>query len=1195
MINLCNRTEYSFRKAYGPLDKVLDANDSQFAGICDINGTWGHVAFEKACKKRGIKPIFGVELACVDDAKTKEKQGVKWVKIIALDNRGLKRLYELVTEATHEDNFYYFPRVDESILNKEGEGKIVILTQEPLCVTSVPLYLELNPATQPHAISWAKKEGIKPIATSDNYYPRPEQKNAYEICIGSNAQDKATPIHILNEWEWSLAVAADDEFKNEAVKWSRDVADKADVQLPRAHLVEPPVDQTLREMCEEAAPKRNIDLTNQVYRDRLDRELMLIAEKEYEDYFFLIADLCKFAKQHMLVGPARGSSCGSLVCYLLEITEVDPIPYSLLFERFIDINRKDLPDIDIDFPDLKRDMIFEYLRTTYGTENVAQLGTVSRFKAKSTIDQVSMELQIPAWEVQDLKGAIIERSGGDSRAAFCIMDTFRDLEVGRRTLAKYPELGIAAELEAHARHSGRHAAGIVVTSQPVSWYCSVDQQTGAAMVDKKDAEELNLLKIDALGLRTLTVLEDCLEQIGWTVNDLLKHPKDDMAAFEIINAGKFTGIFQFEGYALQSLCHQMKVDSFEDVVSITALARPGPLNSGMATEWLRRRNGEKSTTYDHPMLEPILNTSYGVVIYQENIMQVAREVGKMSWEDVSSLRKAMSKSLGKEFFDQYKVKFLSGAASNGFETEKATEFWDKINMFGSWAFNRCLHEDTLVRVAIPNKYLPKEITIKTLFEKYGEVNNDYYRKHHKPALVSLFPDGRCYPQNLITIHKNGPKECFEYFFDNGASIKCTKDHKFLINGLWQPISGAKAGDSFCIGEYEELKNANGRGKGHSKGRRYKEAKCGFWEGEGNVSWENGRTPEKEKFAEYMAAKACEDCNQIHQRMEVHHNDMNGGVDAPDDLAWLCPSCHKKRHYGAGRRKVWEKGFITSEIKLVEIKPAGMAETYDIEMPKHHNFMLANGLITHNSHAVAYGMVSYWCMVLKAKAPLEYAAACLRHSKSDDQCIKLLRELHHEGYDYCAFDREKSKANWSVQDGKLIGGLMGVKGIGAKTAQDIELRRKAGKELTKGQLKKLENVETPYDMIFECQERWGHIFENPAEHGIASKLTLLKDITQDSDGTFVFIAKLTEKNLRDHNELVNLQKRGGVEMKGQSLFLNFTVEDDTDSLICTIDRFKYDKYGQPIVESGKIGDWYIFKGRNRRGFRKIYIERWKKLT
>lgn len=934
MINLFNRTEYSLKIAFGHLQKVIDVNDKCYAGIVDRHGTFGHVVWQQICKKNNIKPIFGVELAVVDKPLVQDKQGVKFIKLIAKNNNGLKRIYEIVTKATGE-GFYYFPRIGfEDLINLPD---VLIITAKPIPLDSmINVYLDLNPTTDASSIKWAMDNEIKPIAGSDNYYPRPENREAYEICIGKNADDKTTPMHILDEYEWRHSVHCDDYLKDLALRNAILTAELCTAELPRAELVKPKREATLEEICRNAAKSRDIDLSNPVYDKRLMYELELIKEKDYEDYFYLISDLCLEAKKTMLVGPARGSSCGSLVCYLLGITDIDPIPYGLLFERFIDVNRKDLPDIDIDFPDIKRDQIIEYLRKKYGNDCVAQLGTINQFKAKITIGDVAKELNIPAWEIKDLKEAMIERSGGDSRASFCIIDSFNELDIGRAVLKKYPELAIAGEIEGHARHSGKHAAAIVVTSNPVNIYCSVDQQTGAAMVDKYDAEELNLLKIDALGLRTLTVIEDCLEAIGKDKSCLMKARMDDKMAFDVLNNGKFAGIFQFEGGALQSLCNQMKVNHFEDIVALTALARPGPLVSGMSSEWLQRKTGQKEITAEHPKIGEILKNTYGVVVYQEDIMRITREIGDMSWEDVSQLRKAMSRSMGKEFFDKYKEKFLVGAEKNGFKRDIAEPFWDKINSFGSWCFNR-------------------------------------------------------------------------------------------------------------------------------------------------------------------------------------------------------------------------------------------------------------------SHAVAYGYVSYWCMILKAHHPLEYSAACLRHSKGDDQIIKLLRELHAEGIKYKPFDKELSKENWTTQDGIIIGGLTGIKGIGEKTAKDIIKRRSEGKKLTPKQEKNLDNATTPYDVIFECKERWGHIFENPLQYGITSPLTELKDIRPADEGEFVFIAKLMVKNQRDKNELINIKKRDGKVMKGQTLYLNCTVEDDTDSIICSISTFKYMKYGKPIVETGKIGDWFIFKGKNIKGMRIISIDRIKKLT
>ena len=937
MLNLRVRTEYCFRKAYGPLNKVIEATGGDTIGISD-SGTWGHVAFNNACKKAGKKPLFGVEIPIVEDATDRSRQPTNEMSFIAKNNEGLKELYQLVTKSTDKDHFYYHPRLSYEHLFDISDNIIMLTGTHPILgllplTNKANMYFELNPMTTKNNFKWAQEKGFEFVATSDNYYPTTKDKKAYEVLVGRNRQDRTAPMHILNEWEWAdnLPWAPESAIAN-----TYKIAEQCNVSLPTAQMISFHSDKTLQQLCEEGAPPRNIDLKDPVYKARLKRELDMIASKNFEDYFYVIADMINYAKQHMLVGPARGSSAGSLVCYLIGITDIDPIEHDLLFERFIDITREDLPDIDIDFQDDRREMVFDYIKDKYGYEKVAHLGTVSRYKAKSTIAEVAKELGIPAWEVNDLKGAIIERSSGDSRAAFCILDTFEELDVGRMVLGKYPQMRVAADMENHARHNGVHAAGIIITEEPVSLYCSVSGQTGAAQIDKKDAEDLNLLKIDALGLRTLSVLQDVLDQVGWSRDKLINFPHEDEGAFKILNDEKYAGIFQFEGYALQSLTRQMKVHNFEDIASITALARPGPLNSGGTTQYIKRRTGEKPTEYLHPMTEEITKVTYGVVVYQEQVMTIARDVGKLSWEDVSQLRKAMSKSYGEEFFDRYWQRFKVGAEENGIEEDEALKIWKNINTMGSWAFNR-------------------------------------------------------------------------------------------------------------------------------------------------------------------------------------------------------------------------------------------------------------------SHAIAYGMVSYWCCVLKSRFPLEFAAACLRNVKDDEQGVRLLREVAREGLGYKPYDKFKSGMNWSVQNGELIGGLIGIKGIGPKMAEDIVNRREMKQPLTPRQENLLNNGETPYDDIFECERRFGHIKADPAAHNIKTPIIDIQDLEADNPGTFVFFGKLKEKNLRDMNETVNLAKRGGRRVDTHNLWLNMTFEDDTGPIISTIDRFKYPKLGKPIVEDGRIGDWYLIKGYLKQGFRKIYVEKWRKLS
>jgi DNA polymerase III alpha subunit len=938
MINLRNRTEYSFREVYGPIDKVIAACGKEEAiGICDRHGTWGHVEFSKACKKAGKKPILGVELAVVEDMNLREKQGVNFMNFLPMNNKGLQELYALTTLATEHN--YYHPRIDYGVLFDLSDDIIILSGSSPVW-GSLPkrdnLIIEINPTVTKKSWDVAQARGFDIVATGDNFYPRSQDEKVYEVVAGRNRHMRTSPMNILDDYSWArLFPFLPEEDRARAIQNTYAIADLCNAQLGHAELPHFKAEKSLEQMCIEGAIERHVDLATPVYAARLRREIDMIAEKGFADYFYIVWDLIKYAKQHMLVGPARGSSCGSLVCYLLRITDIDPIPYDLLFERFIDINRKDLPDIDIDFQDDRREMVFEYLRQTYGQECVARIGSIMRYKAKSAIGDIAKELNIPAWEVADLKNAMIERSGGDSRASFCILDTFNEIEVGRKTLEKYPQLKIAADVENHARQSGQHAAGVIITSKPLANYCSVDKVTGAAMIDKKDAEALDLLKVDALGLRTLSVLQDVLDQVGWTREQLVTYPTDDAAAFEILNKQKFAGIFQFEGYALQSIVKQIKVENFEDITSLTAIARPGPLISGGAAEWTKRRIGDHPTAYMHALCEPMTKVTYGIVIYQEQVMQIAREVGQLSWEDVSSLRKAMSKSLGKEFFDQYWVRFEKGAASLGVSPEDAKMVWENINTMGSWSFNR-------------------------------------------------------------------------------------------------------------------------------------------------------------------------------------------------------------------------------------------------------------------SHAVAYAMVSYWCVVLKSKFPLEFAAACLRNARDDDQCIRLLRELYKEGFKYKSFDPDKSDKNWSVQDGELIGGLTSIKGVGEKVAEDIINRRSSGQPYTARQKNLLANGTTPYDQIFECHDKFGHIRADPSAYKINTPIADIEQIDSEFEGEVVIFGRLKEKNLRDHNETILVQKRNGRQMSGQTLFLNLTVEDDTGTIQVTIDRHKYLRIGSPIVEEGKLGDWFLWKGKVQKGFRRLYVERWRKL-
>ena len=922
------RTEYSFRTAFGPIKEVVDrlkATGCKAAAITDRSSTFGHVSWTRLCKAADIKPLYGVELAFCPDINVRVKrQEIYWLSLIARNNSGLREIYSAVEEAT--TNFYHVPRLPIGSLDGFSQDIIILSGNSGIGIHNNQLpakvIVEANPATNPSLLKWS--EGTY-LPVSDNYMVTPSNREAYEILIGRTAFNRPSPMHILTKQELMNECSYLKDIHFEA---AYNLAMECDALLAPATNVLSTETRSLLDLCIEGAGFRGIELVGD-YKNRMQYELGLIEQKGFVDYFKVIADLVQYAKEHMLVGPARGSSCGSLVCYLLGITDVDPIPHGLIFERFIDVTRNDLPDIDIDLPDNKREMILEYLMVKYGPDKVAKLGTVSRYKARSAIGDTAKAVRISPWEAEQIADAIVTRQDGDERADYCIADTFDDTDITQR----YPTIRVAAKLEAHARYAGTHAAGVIITNEPITNYVARDVHSNRIMLDKYDCDAINIMKVDALGLRTLSIIADCLSQIGWPKESLLALNLTADQSYQVLRSRLFAGIFQYTGKALQGLVRKITVDRFTDIVAITALARPGPLISGASYEWCARRMGRKPVEYLHPLLEDITKETYGLVIYQEQVMRVAREIGQLSWEDTMALRKGMGKTLGQEYMDQFQSRFLSGSINNGVDELVAKRIWENINSFGGYAFNK-------------------------------------------------------------------------------------------------------------------------------------------------------------------------------------------------------------------------------------------------------------------SHAVAYALVTYWCMVLKAEFPLEFALANLRFT-SDEYAVKsYLRELDRMGYAFKVFDKDRSGYGWSVQDGELIGGLINVKGIGDKTAKDILIRRENEIPLTDGQTRKLESAVTNYDNVFEARTLFADLYLDPRKYGVVSRIWNLTDI-EEVEGNYIFLAKVVSWKIRSLNETKFLAERGGLRVPNDRWLTGY-IEDDTDTMPFTISRYNFPRFGLPLTKE-RIGQWYLWRGKVMEGNRRIYVEKYKALA
>lgn len=699
MIHLGLHSEYTFRDCFCHLKDIVGhaiKNNMSSIGIADLNNTYGHIKFRKLCNDANIKPIFGVRLLATDTVEKdrspkKTYNYITEVTFIAKNDDGLAEIYMLVQKAY--SNFYYFPRITYDDVICTSDNVFVIAYYVPpnklLLYSRIDYFAISDSGAIPLDTSFrlALEKGTiqeKPqVALINNKFINIGDKPVYEML--SYPKTYITPYRqwILNDKE---ALASG--ITQEAIDNTYIIADQCNANIAQAPMVKFSGNKKLLDECIKGAINLDIDLDDEIYSQRFKREIDLINERDFGDYFLIVSDMLKKAKEYCLVGPGRGSSGGSLVCYLMGITEIDPIKYTLLFERFIDINRKGLPDIDTDIPDVHRQTVIKYLSKQYGEDNVRALATISRYKPKSAIVDFAKALNIPEYETKDLKNSIIERSSGDARASLCIEDTLTGTDAGKLFIQAHPEMMILKEIENHSRHSGKHAAGVIVANKPLYIYGGIDSRESTIMTEGKDAESIGLLKIDVLGLRTLSILQETARLAGFDYKDYYSMELNDERTFDIFNNGRLYGIFQFEGKALSILTSQMGVHNFDDICAITSLGRPGALNSGGAAKYIKRRIGEEEPVYYGDIYERITKDTYGIVVYQEQTMMILKEFGDLSWGDVDTLRRAISKSLGDEFFATYKDRFIEGGIKNGYTREESEEVWHAVASMGSYGFNK---------------------------------------------------------------------------------------------------------------------------------------------------------------------------------------------------------------------------------------------------------------------------------------------------------------------------------------------------------------------------------------------------------------------------------------------------------------------------------------------------------------------------
>lgn len=700
--------------------------------IADKLNMYGVIPFYKECVKQGIKPIIGLEvsllLSPVFDNRKKPEMGK--LLLYARNHEGYHNLLKLSTKLLQDSSS--FPCLQKDFLNKHKEGllaissgaegeiqKLILQGEKQNAIDVLKLYRKwFGPhfylGVEDHGTGkekninieielLAKEENIALAAAHETYYVHPDEAESHEVllCIKNGQKLNETDREVLptNEYFLPTAELMEKRFSHlpEALEATAQIARECQVELSFGQQLIPEFPlpegtdayEYLRQLCFKGAQER-YEVVDDTVRNRLNYELDTIHNMKFDDYFLIVWDFMNYAHQSgMITGPGRGSAAGSLVAYVLRITDVDPIEHDLLFERFLNPERVTMPDIDIDFPDIRRDEVLQYVKDKYGDERVAQIITFGTLAAKAAIRDTARVLNLPGNLVDSVSKQIPSRPGMTLALAMQESYGLQKLASGSSDVQKLLE--VAATLEGLPRHASTHAAGVIISGKPLTEY--VPLQSGhdgipLTQYSMEWLEEIGLLKMDFLGLRNLTLLEQICHLIdkgtGKKIN-LSEIPFDDSATFELLGKGDTTGVFQLESDGMRRVLQQLKPTEFEDIVAVNALYRPGPMQN--IPDYIAGKHKTRPVEYRHPHLEPILRPTYGVIVYQEQIMKIASEMAGFSLGEADLLRRAVSKKK-RDVLDREREHFVAGCLGKGHDEQTANGLYDLIVRFADYGFNR---------------------------------------------------------------------------------------------------------------------------------------------------------------------------------------------------------------------------------------------------------------------------------------------------------------------------------------------------------------------------------------------------------------------------------------------------------------------------------------------------------------------------
>lgn len=736
--------------------KFAKEQGSPALAITDHGTMYGVIEFYQACKKEGIKPIIGVELYLAPDLRKKENsddRSNRHILLLAKNKTGYKNLIKLVTIA-HLEGFYYKPRVDWETLGKHADGLIACSAclggeiphlleagQEEKAKKRIVEYnqlfgqgnfylevqdhpnLEGQPELNKKLVQLSRELNVPLVLTNDVHYLKKTDDEAQDILLCLQNKKKLDDPGRMSMIGTDFSMRPNEEMLSafpeapEAATNTLKIAEMCDLeielgltQLPYFPVPEGYDEFSYLEHLSKEGLKKRYDKTYEeidpLRKERLDYELSIIKKMGWPSYFLIVSDFINWAKDNkVVVGPGRGSAAGSFVCYLIGITNLDPLEYDLLFERFLNPERISMPDIDTDFADTRRDEVLRYVESKYGKDHVAQIITFGTIAARASMRDVGRVLDVPYDFCDKLAKAIPMFT--DLSEALENVQEFKDLYEKEPQAKKI--IDYALRLEGVSRHSSVHACGVIITRDPLTEYMPVQYASSSDMTivsqySLHPVDDLGLLKMDFLGLKNLTIIESALKIIKRTRGqdiDIGKIPLNDKLAYKLFQDGETTGVFQFESSGMKRYLKELKPTVFEDIIAMVALYRPGPME--WIPDYIAGKHGRKKVEYLHPKLQPILDKTYGVAIYQEQVMQIARSLAGFTMGGADVLRKAMGKKIA-ELLAQQKEKFIEGCVKNGISKELGEKVFSFIEPFAGYGFNRS-HAACYAMVGYQTAYL----------------------------------------------------------------------------------------------------------------------------------------------------------------------------------------------------------------------------------------------------------------------------------------------------------------------------------------------------------------------------------------------------------------------------------------------------------------------------------------------------------